>query len=77
MTLMAVALAGWINRQQQDVIEYPRIAASGLVDCFATTTGRRHEINDSNFWTLRRRLTLPVAPGSVRGFAFGIRISWT
>ena len=24
MTLMAVALAGWMNRQQQDVIEYLR-----------------------------------------------------
>ena len=36
--LMALALAGWINQQQQDVIDYAT-AASGLVDCFATTTG--------------------------------------
>ena len=24
-----------------------------LADCFATTTGTRYEIDDSNFWTLR------------------------
>jgi len=44
MKLMAVALAGWINRQQQD--------GSALGVCFATT-GKRHETDDSNFWTLR------------------------
>ncbi|MFP6896802.1 MAG: hypothetical protein VCA38_09385 [Roseibacillus sp.] len=52
--LMVVALASWINQQQEDVIEYAT-AASGLVDCFATTTGMRHEIDDSSFWTLRDR----------------------
>jgi len=45
MKLMVVALAGWMNQQQQ--------AAGGLGDCFATTAGTRHEIDDSNFWTLR------------------------
>ena len=46
---MVVALAGWINQQQEDVIDYLReespgsaikggAAASGLEDCFATTT---------------------------------------
>ncbi len=47
---MVVALAGWINQQQEDVIDYLReespgsaikgrgTAASGLEDCFATTT---------------------------------------
>jgi len=28
-------------------------AASDLVDCFATTTGKRHKIDDFYFWTLR------------------------
>ena len=28
-------------------------AASGLGVCFATTTGTRHEFDDSSFWTLR------------------------
>jgi hypothetical protein len=37
MKLM-VALAGWISPQQEDVIDYAT-AASGLEDCFATTTG--------------------------------------
>jgi hypothetical protein len=46
VTLMAVALAGWINRQQQE-------DASGLADCSATTTGRRHESDDWSFRTLR------------------------
>jgi hypothetical protein len=35
-----------------------RAAASGLGVCFATTTGTRHEIDDSNFWTLRPLLGL-------------------
>ena len=36
MKLM-VALAGWISRQQEDVIDYAT-TVSGLADCFATTT---------------------------------------
>ncbi len=42
MKLMVVAFAGWINQQQEDVIDYAT-AASGLADCFATTTGMPHE----------------------------------
>jgi hypothetical protein len=42
MKLMVVALAGWINQQQEDVREYAT-AASGLADCFATTTGMPRE----------------------------------
>ena len=49
--LRVVSPAGWTNRQE-DVIDYAT-AASGLADCFATTTGMLHEIDDSNFWTLR------------------------
>jgi len=48
MKPVVVALAGWMNQRQQ--------AASGLADCFATTTGMRHEIDDSNLWTLRDEL---------------------
>jgi hypothetical protein len=51
MKLMVLALAGWINQQQEDVIDCST-AASGLADCFATTTGMRREIDDSSFWTL-------------------------
>ncbi|MEO1845023.1 MAG: hypothetical protein ABGZ37_12210 [Akkermansiaceae bacterium] len=40
--LMVVALAGWISRQQEDVIDYAT-TVSGLVDCFATSTGMRRE----------------------------------
>ena len=36
MKLM-VALAGWISRQQEDVIDFAT-TVSGLADCFATTT---------------------------------------
>ena len=54
MKLMVVALAGWINRQQRD--------ASGLADCSATTTGTRHEIDDSSFWTLRFDSMLRALP---------------
>ena len=32
-------------------------AASGLADCFATTAGMRHEIDDSSFWTVRGPIT--------------------
>ena len=52
MKLMVVILAGWINLQQEDVIDCAT-APSGLVDCFATTTGMRRETDDSSFWTLR------------------------
>ena len=52
---MVVALAGWISRQQEDVIDYAT-AGSGLADCFATTTGMPHETDDSSFWTLGVRL---------------------
>jgi hypothetical protein len=70
MKLMVVSLAGWINQQQEDVIDQRTgsssrssdqrwkgrgPAASGLEDCFGTTTGMLHEIDDSNFWTLRDR----------------------
>ena len=51
MNLMVVALADWIN-QEQNVIDYAT-AASGLADCFAITTGMRRETDDFNFWTLR------------------------
>jgi hypothetical protein len=40
--LMVVALAGWISREQEDVIDYAT-TVSGLADCFATTTGMRRE----------------------------------
>ena len=36
MELMVAARAGWINQQQEDLIEYAA-AASGFADCFATT----------------------------------------
>ncbi len=64
MKLMVVALAGWINQQQEDVIDQRTgsssrssdqrwkgrgTAASGLEDCFATTTETPHEIDDSSF----------------------------
>ena len=39
---MVVALAGWISREQEDVIDYAT-TVSGLADCFATTTGMRRE----------------------------------
>ncbi|MFP6858741.1 MAG: hypothetical protein VCA73_15785 [Roseibacillus sp.] len=52
--LMVVALAGWINQQQEDVID-DATAASGLADCFATTTGMPRETDDFNFWTQRDR----------------------
>ncbi len=42
MKLM-VALAGWISRQQEDVIDYAT-TVSDLVDYFVTTTGMPHEI---------------------------------
>jgi hypothetical protein len=29
--------------------------AGRLADCSATTTGMRHEIDNSNFWTLQRQ----------------------
>ena len=45
--LMVVSLAGWINQQQEDVIDYAT-AASGLADCFVTTSGMRPEFEDSN-----------------------------
>jgi hypothetical protein len=47
--LMVVALAGWISREQEDVIDYAT-TVSGLADCFATTTGMRRETDDSSIW---------------------------
>ena len=43
MKLM-VALAGWISRQQEDVIDYAT-TVSGLADCLATTTRMREPMN--------------------------------
>jgi hypothetical protein len=48
VNLMVVALAGWINQQQEEVID--------------TTTGMPHETDDSNFWTLRPASTKLGAP---------------
>ena len=42
MELTVMALAGWISRQQEDVIQYAT-AGSGLAACFATTTGMPRE----------------------------------
>jgi hypothetical protein len=44
MKLIVVALAGWINQQQE-----------GLGGCFATTPGMPHEADGSSFRTLRGR----------------------
>ena len=48
MKLM-VALAGWISRQQEDVIDYAT-TVSGLADCLAATTGMpREPVNYQRF----------------------------
>ena len=39
-------------------------------DCFATTTGMRHETDDSSFWTLRGR-DVPIPPRAMVQFKPG------
>ena len=62
MKLMVVALASWIN-QEQNVIDYAT-AASGLADCFANTTG---------CGVTHKLPAIPVSGHYDRLFAFG---SW-
>ena len=55
MELMVVALAGWMNQRQEDL--------TGLADCFATTSGMRHETDDFYFRTARGRMRLQIHAG--------------
>ena len=76
MKLMVVALAGWISRQEH-VIDYA-IAAGGLVDCFATTTGMQRELmNYQRFQfsdtTTSSKRALPAGAGAEPGIRVPIR----
>ena len=55
MTMLLAMLAGWINRQQQEMIEYLKAENSILKDQLLKATGKKRIIlNDSQ----RRRRTL-------------------
>ena len=70
MKLMVVISAGWINQQQEDVIECST-AGTGLADCFATTTGKPRETDDSSFWTLRHA---PLGHGLRQGIEHALTL---
>ena len=65
MKLMVVARAGWLNQQQEDVIDYAT-TLSGSADCFATTTGMPRE--PMNYQRFQFSDTTPPGKGKFLAF---------